>query len=85
MSSLGKVIDVEFRPSDRGRWCVQCDEPFPEGTALCPRCGGALESASRHRATMQAQARRAVRRVLAGGFGLVLLVIAALVGWWIAR
>ncbi|MCU1282551.1 MAG: hypothetical protein JWM53_6097, partial [bacterium] len=24
---MGKVIDVEFGVSDRGRWCVRCDEP----------------------------------------------------------
>jgi hypothetical protein len=79
---LGKVIDVEFRPHDRGRWCVRCDEPFPEGTAMCPRCGGDLASAARHRAEMQARARKAVRRVAATGAGLLLLVVAAIL-WFI--
>ena len=78
MIALGKVIDVEFRPTDRGRWCVRCDEPFPEGTALCPRCGGELASAARHRAAMQAAARRATRRILAAAAG-VLVVLAAIV------
>lgn len=75
---VGKVIDVEFRPSDRGRWCVRCDEPFPEGTAMCPRCGGELLSAARHRASMQAQARRAVRRLVALG-ATVVVILAAIV------
>jgi hypothetical protein len=74
---LGKVIDVEFRASDRGRWCVRCDEPFPERTAMCPRCGGELVSASRHRAEMQAGARRRARRYVATGAGLVLAIVAA--------
>lgn len=75
---MGKVIDVEFRATDRGRWCVRCDEPFPEGTAMCPRCGGELVSASRHRADMQAGARRRARRYVAGGAGLVLAILAAI-------
>ncbi len=74
---VGKVIDVEFR-SDRGRWCVRCDEPFPDGTAMCPRCGGDLASAARHRAEMQARARRRARRYVATGAGLVLAILAAL-------
>jgi hypothetical protein len=77
---LGKVIDVEFPLTDRGRWCVRCDEPFPEGTALCPRCGGDLASASEHRDRMQAEARKAARRIVAAGAGLLLL-FAALVTW----
>lgn len=55
---------------------MRCDEPFPEGTALCPRCGGELTSAAEHRDQMQAQARRAARRVVAGGVGIVLLLVA---------
>jgi hypothetical protein len=75
---LGKVIDVEFRVNDRGRWCVRCDEPFPEGTAMCPRCGGELASAARHRAEMQTKARKKARRYVATGAGLALLVAAAI-------
>jgi hypothetical protein len=75
---LGKVIDVEFRVNDRGRWCVRCDEPYPEGTAMCPRCGGDLSSAARHRAEMAARARKQARRWVATGAGLTLLVAAAL-------
>ena len=75
---LGKVIDVEFRVNDRGRWCVRCDEPFPEGTAMCPRCGGELASAARHRAEMQARARKKARRYVATGTGLALLIAAAI-------
>src|SRR5204863_269544 len=73
---LGKVIEFEFRPSDRGRWCVRCDEPFPEGTAMCPRCGGDLSSAARHRADVQARARKSARRVVATGASLVLMLVA---------
>jgi hypothetical protein len=76
---LGKVIDVEFHRINRGRWCVHCDEPFPEGTALCPRCGGDLTSATQHRDEVRAQARRAARRVVATGAGLVLLLVAIVV------
>jgi hypothetical protein len=79
---LGKVIDVDFPQFGTGRWCLACDEPFPDGTAMCPRCGGALSSAVRHRAEMQTQARRAARRVVAAGGGLLLLLI-ALVAWLI--
>lgn len=75
---LGKVIDVEFRVGDRGRWCVRCDEPFPEGTAMCPRCGGELASAARHRAEVVARARKQARRWVATGLGLVLFVLAAI-------
>jgi hypothetical protein len=75
---LGKVIDVEFRLNDRGRWCVRCDEPFPEGTAMCPRCGGELSSAARHREHEQTQARRRARRYVATGAGLALVIVAAL-------
>ena len=77
---MGKVIDVEFRVNDRGRWCVRCDEPFPEGTAMCPRCGGELVSAARHRAEMQAGARKKARRYVATGAGLALLILGA-VAW----
>ncbi len=77
---MGKVIDVEFRVSDRGRWCVRCDEPFPEGTAMCPRCGGDLSSAARHRAETAARARKQARRWVASGLGLVLFILAA-VAW----
>jgi hypothetical protein len=76
---VGKVIDVQFRASDRGRWCVRCDEPFPEGTALCPRCGGDLVSAARHRSEMIAGARKRVRRWVATGLGLFVAIVAALV------
>jgi hypothetical protein len=75
---LGKVIDVEFRVNDRGRWCVRCDEPFPENTAMCPRCGGDLSSAARHRAETAARARKQVRKWVATGAGLTLLAAAAL-------
>lgn len=75
---MGKVIDVEFRVGDRGRWCVRCDEPFPEGTAMCPRCGGELASAARHRAETAARARKQARRWVATGVGLVLFVLAAI-------
>ncbi|HEX8953704.1 MAG TPA: hypothetical protein VF945_17725 [Polyangia bacterium] len=75
---MGKVIDVEFRVGDRGRWCVRCDEPFPEGTAMCPRCGGALASAARHRAETQARARKQARRYVASGVGLVVMILAAI-------
>ena len=78
IGGLGKVIDVEFRVSDRGRWCVRCDEPFPEGTAMCPRCGGDLASAARHRAEMAARAQKKARRWVATGAGLTLLIVAAL-------
>jgi predicted amidophosphoribosyltransferase len=81
---LGKVIDVEFRPSDRGRWCVRCDEPFPDGTAMCPRCGGELSSAARHRAETQAAARRRVQKLAAAG-GTLAAVLGALVIWLILR
>jgi hypothetical protein len=81
---LGKVIDVEFRPGDLGRWCERCDEPFPEGTAMCPRCGGELASAARHRADAAAAARRRVRRVAAGGVGVV-AAVAALLIWLVLR
>jgi hypothetical protein len=77
---LGKVIDVEFGVSDRGRWCVRCDEPFPEGTAMCPRCGGELASAARHRMEMQSRARKKARRYVATGAGLALFIVAA-VAW----
>jgi hypothetical protein len=77
---LGKVIDVEFGVNERGRWCVRCDEPFPEGTAMCPRCGGELVSAARHRAEMQAGARKKARRYVATGAGLALLILGA-VAW----
>ena len=77
---MGKVIDVEFRANDRGRWCVRCDEPFPEGTAMCPRCGGELLSAARHREAEQWRARRKARRYVATGAGLALLIVAA-VAW----
>ncbi|MCU1282282.1 MAG: hypothetical protein JWM53_5828 [bacterium] len=75
---MGKVIDVEFGVSDRGRWCVRCDEPFPEGTAMCPRCGGDLVPAARHRMEMQSRARKKARRYVATGAGLALLIVAAL-------
>jgi hypothetical protein len=78
---VGKVIDVQFRPHERGRWCLRCDEPFPEGTAMCPRCGGDLASAARHRDEARLRARRAARRVVAKGAAGVLFVIAALVAW----
>jgi hypothetical protein len=77
---LGKVIDVEFGLGDRGRWCVRCDEPFPEGTAMCPRCGGDLSSAARHRAETQSRAQKKARRYVATGAGLTLLILAA-VAW----
>jgi hypothetical protein len=77
---LGKVIDVEFGVSDRGRWCVRCDEPFPAGTAMCPRCGGELASAARHRMEMQTRARKKARRYVATGAALALLILAA-VAW----
>jgi predicted amidophosphoribosyltransferase len=85
LTSLGKVIDVEFRPGDRGRWCVRCDEPFPEGTALCPRCGGELSSAARHRAEARAAARHRVQRAAAAGGISVAAMIAALVIWLVLR
>jgi hypothetical protein len=66
--------------SERGRWCVRCDEPFPEGTAMCPRCGGDLASAARHRMETQDRARKKARRYVATGAGLALLVAAA-VAW----
>ena len=75
---MGKVIDVEFRVTDRGRWCVRCDEPFPDGTAMCPRCGGELPSAARHRSEMAARARKKARRYVATGAGLTVLILAAL-------
>lgn len=43
---------------------------------MCPRCGGDLSSAARHRAEMQARARRTARRVVATGAGLVLAIVA---------
>lgn len=79
--ALGKVIDVQFRVWDRGRWCVRCDEPFPEGTAMCPRCGGNLESAARHRADERERARRAQRRALATGAGTLVALLGALLAW----
>ena len=45
---------------------------------MCPRCGGELASAARHRAEMRAVARRQARRYVAGGAGIVLLVLAAI-------
>ncbi|MDB4967948.1 MAG: hypothetical protein JWN44_3637 [Myxococcales bacterium] len=43
---------------------------------MCPRCGGDLSSASRHRAEMQDRARRTARRVVATGAGVVLAIVA---------
>ncbi|MGZ3428032.1 MAG: hypothetical protein ACXVCV_15360, partial [Polyangia bacterium] len=77
---MGKVIDVEFGVSDRGRWCVRCDEPFPSGTAMCPRCGGELASAARHRMEMQTRARKKARRYVFTGAALALVILAA-VAW----
>jgi predicted amidophosphoribosyltransferase len=82
---LGKVIDVQFRPHERGRWCLRCDEPFPEGTALCPRCGGELASAARHREEARAQARRAARLAVAKGTAGVLFLVAAVLAWLFLR
>jgi predicted amidophosphoribosyltransferase len=82
---VGKVIDVQFRPHDRGRWCLRCDEPFPEGTALCPRCGGELASAARHRDEARAQARRAARNALLRGTAGMLLLVGAVVAWLLLR
>jgi len=82
---LGKVIDVQFRPHERGRWCLRCDEPFPEGTALCPRCGGDLASAARHRDEARAQARRAARRAVATGAAGVLALVGAVLAWLFLR
>jgi len=76
--NVGKVIDVSFGVNDRGRWCVRCDEPFPEGTAMCPRCGGELTSAARHRTEMRTRARKKARRYVATGTGLALLIVAAI-------
>ena len=47
---------------------------------MCPRCGGELASAARHRAEMQALARKHARRYVASGVGLVVLILAA-VAW----
>ena len=47
---------------------------------MCPRCGGELASAARHRAEMAARARKQARRYVATGAGLVLFVLAA-VAW----
>lgn len=47
---------------------------------MCPRCGGELSSAARHRAEMQTRARKKARRYVATGVGLVALVLAA-IGW----
>lgn len=44
---------------------------------MCPRCGGDLMSASRHRAEAQAGARRRARRWVATGASLVLAILAA--------
>jgi predicted amidophosphoribosyltransferase len=78
---LGKIIDVQFRPHERGRWCLDCDEPFPEGTALCPRCGGELHSAARHRDEARERARREARRAVATGAAGVVLLVGALLAW----
>ena len=45
---------------------------------MCPRCGGELASAARHRAEMAARARKQARRYVATGAGLVLFVLAAI-------
>ena len=45
---------------------------------MCPRCGGELSSAARHRAETAARARRKVRRWVATGAGLTLAIVAAL-------
>jgi predicted amidophosphoribosyltransferase len=84
MRGLGKVIDVQFRPHDRGRWCVRCDEPFPEGTALCPRCGGELSSAAQHRDDVRNRARKAARRAVATGAAGVVMLLSALLAWLLA-
>ena len=82
---LGKVIDVQFRPHERGRWCLRCDEPFPEGTALCPRCGGDLASAARNRDELRDQARRAQRRAVTRGAAGVLFFVGAVMAWLFLR
>jgi hypothetical protein len=79
---LAKIIDVEF--GDGGAWCRTCDEPYPEGTALCPRCGGELIRAARHRAEVQARTRRAARGLSAGILGFF-AAFAALIVWLIVR
>lgn len=45
---------------------------------MCPRCGGELVSAARHRAEMQAGARKKARRYVATGAGLVFLILGAI-------
>jgi hypothetical protein len=81
---VGEIIDVEFGAGRRERWCRRCDEPFPEGTALCPRCGGDLVLAARHRAEVEAAARRTVRALMLTVVGVVALV-GALVLWLALR
>jgi predicted amidophosphoribosyltransferase len=81
---LGKVIDVEFRSHGRGRWCTRCDEPFPDGTAMCPRCGGPLDSAAHHRARMEVASRRTAQRWAASAIGFALLLLALAV-WLVMR
>ena len=81
---MGKVIDVDFGDGPRERWCRACDEPFPEGTALCPRCGGELVLAALHRAEVEAATRRSVRTLLGAVFG-ALALGAAFFLWMIFR
>jgi hypothetical protein len=81
---VGKIIDVEFGAGHRERWCRRCDEPFPEGTALCPRCGGDLVLAARHRAEVESATRRAARAFTVTVLGGVAL-FGALVLWLILR
>lgn len=45
---------------------------------MCPRCGGELASAARHRAETAARARKQARRWVATGVGLVIFVLAAI-------
>ncbi len=45
---------------------------------MCPRCGGPLESAARHRAEMQSRARNKARRYVATGATLALAIVAAI-------
>ena len=81
---MGEIIDVDFTGSHRERWCQACDEPFPEATALCPRCGGALVAAATHRAEVEAKTRRAARSLVSTVVGLLALV-GGLVLWLIFR